>query len=305
MAKIVVLCGGSSPERAVSLRSGASVAAALTAAGHDVRIIDPKNGLQRHGIALEQADVVFPVLHGAGGEDGTIQQMLEAITVPFVGSSSTASALCFDKERTKRRLKDAGITVPPGEVVTLTTMWESPLATAPFVLKPVTGGSSIDTFIVRNVKTADKKAIDKALQSHKHMLLEALIEGTELTVGVLGETALPPVEIVPPEGGEFDYDNKYNGKTVELCPPVHITPGEQWKVQKLAVRIHHALGCRDLSRTDFILDNAGTFYALEINTLPGMTDQSLVPKEAAAAGIPMTQLVDTLVAMALARAHKS
>lgn len=304
MAQVIVLCGGNSPERAVSLRSGAAVEAALAACGHEVRRVDPTDGLQHYGAELEQADVVFPMLHGVGGEDGTAQKVLEAIHVPFVGSSSAVSAVCFEKQQTKKRLEEAGMAVPKGVTVDLATLWESPLALQPFVLKPIDGGSSIDTFIVRDPKSADRLAIEQALRAHNRMLLEKLIEGIEITVGVLGDTALPPVEIIPPKGGEFDYENKYNGKTTELCPPEHLTAAQQQTVQKLAIQAHHVLGCRDLSRTDFIMDPSGIFYVLETNTLPGMTDQSLVPKAALAAGISMQQLVNRLVHMALSRAPK-
>ena len=305
MAQVIVLCGGSSPEREVSLRSGAAVATALTANGHEVRIVDPQDGLQHYGAELEYAEVVFPILHGTGGEDGQAQQTLEAIHVPYVGSSSSSSALCFDKQRTKQRLMDAGIVTPRGVSVTLDTMWESPLSANPFVLKPIEGGSSIDTFIVRNPDDADKLAIEETLRRYEQMLLEELIGGLEVTVGVLGDEALPAVEIIPPEGGNFDYDNKYNGNTAEICPPTHLTAEQQQQVKDLAITIHHTLDCRDFSRTDFILDDSGVFYALETNTLPGMTDQSLFPKAAMAAGITMQNLVDRLVSMALARAPQS
>lgn len=304
MAQVIVLCGGTSPERAVSLRSGSAVAAALTARGHDVRLVDPKDGLQQYGAELEQAEVVFPVLHGAGGEDGTAQQILEAIHVPYVGSSAAASALCFNKQSAKKRLQEAGITVPQGAVVTIDTLWESSFTLQPFVLKPLDGGSSIDTFIVRDVSLADKLAIEHAFRTHSQMLLEELIDGVEVTVGVLGETALPPVEIIPPKGAEFDYENKYNGKTTELCPPKHLTSTQQQTAQTLAVEVHHILGCRDISRTDFIMDASGTLYTLETNTLPGMTDQSLVPKAAETAGISMQELTDRLLHMALTRGPK-
>ncbi|HSX31640.1 MAG TPA: D-alanine--D-alanine ligase [Candidatus Saccharimonadales bacterium] len=303
--KIIVLSGGSSPERDVSLRSGKVVTTALEACGYEVRAVDPQDGLQHYGAELEQAQVVFPVLHGSGGEDGTAQQALETISVPFVGSSSSVSALCFDKQLAKERLEAAGVTVAKGEVVTAQTFWQSPLIAQPFVLKPVDGGSSIDTHIIRDVANMDRQPLDRSLQLHTRMLLEELIDGIEITVGVIGEKALPVIEIIPPKNGEFDYDNKYNGKTTELCPPKHVTPGDQLKAQRTALNIHHILGCRDLSRTDFIMTADGTLYALETNTLPGMTDQSLLPKAAAAAGISMEQLVDRLVQMALKRAHKS
>jgi D-alanine-D-alanine ligase len=138
-----------------------------------------------------------------------------------------------------------------------------------------------------------------ALDKHQRLLLEALIAGTEITVGMLGEQPLPVIEIIPPEHGEFDYENKYNGQTQELCPPVHVSPELQQAAQQLAQQVHELCGCRDFSRTDIIIDAEQQLWVLEINTIPGMTDQSLLPKAASVAGITMPQLVDRLVEQAL------
>jgi len=297
MSTIVVLAGGISNEHEVSVRSGAGVAEALRSKGHTVTILDPAADMEQLG----RPDVVFPALHGLGGEDGTIQAALEAAGVPYVGSGVAASALCFDKWLYRQVLIAAGLPVADGELVTLQTVWDSPLSTRPFVLKPVQGGSTIDTFIIRDPAAANKKMLEASLQKYGAMLLEELIVGTELTVGVLGETPLPLVEIIPPADGEFDYENKYNGKTQELCPPQHVDESAQHQAQQLALQTHRLTGCRDLSRTDIMLSAEGRLVILETNTLPGMTDQSLFPKAAATDGIPMADLADRLVAMALAR----
>lgn len=298
MESVLILAGGNSSEREVSLRSGVAIAGALRQAGYKVLEFDPADGLEN----LPVADVVFPALHGKEGEDGVIQAALEARGLPYVGSDSKVSALCFDKQTCKQLLQAHDIDVPRGELVNSETIWKSPLATQPFVLKPLDGGSSIDTFIVRTAGSYDKTAIEQALTRHKQMLIEELISGIELTVGILSDMALPVVEIIPPEGGEFDYDNKYNGQAKELCPPLHISPALQRTAQQLALQAHTIAGCRDFSRVDMILAPGKKFITLEINTIPGMTKQSLFPIAATEAGLGMTTLCDKLVRMALSRA---
>ncbi|HUS26292.1 MAG TPA: D-alanine--D-alanine ligase [Nevskiaceae bacterium] len=301
MSAIIVLAGGAFDEREVSLRSGKAVADALQASGHHVTLIDPAEGLEPHKAQLQQADAVFPALHGKGGEEGIIQAELEALGVTYVGSDSTVSALCFDKWRYRQLLKKHDILMAKGELVDEHTFTQSPLFKQPFVLKPFDSGSSIDTFVVRSPGQADMPAIAQTFMHHPRMLLEALIPGVEVTVGVLGDQALPVIEVIPPADGEFDYDNKYNGKTQELCPPQHVSEALQQQAQQLALRIHTLCGCRDLSRTDFIITPDNHIYTLETNTLPGMTDQSLYPKAAKQTGIDMKELVDNLVQMAINR----
>lgn len=280
------------------MRSGASVFGALKRAGHEAEQLDPLNGLP--ATLLKAADAVFPVLHGKGGEDGEIQRQLEQFGVPYVGSGVEASELCSDKWRYKQHISFHKLPVPSGRVVGEDEFWKSELIKRPFVLKPNDGGSSVDTYIYRGGRIA-RETVAAIFSRHTGLLLEELIEGAESTVAVLGDRALPVIEIIPPESGEFDYENKYNGKSRELCPPEHIPEATQIELQNLALQAHNLAGCRDFSRTDIMITPDGALYILETNTIPGMTDQSLFPKAAAAAGIPMEELVNQLVQMALAR----
>ncbi len=287
MTKVIVLAGGKSNEREVSLRSGAAVAEALKKSGHDVQILDPADGLDALLPKLKAADIVFPALHGAGGEDGTLQKFLEDNGIRYVGSDRWASALCFDKARYTELLAQHNILVPKTELVNLHEFQASDLSKKPFVLKPNSGGSSIDTFIVRDLASTDDAAIRETFSRHKKLLLQELVEGDEITVAMLGDEPLPAIEIIPPEGGEFDYENKYNGQTQELCPPKHVDLTAQKNAQSLAKKIHELTGCRDMSRTDIIVTDNGLQYVLETNTIPGLTSESLLPKAAAAKGYKM------------------
>lgn len=302
MLNVLVLSGGDSPEREISLRSGAAVAAALEQRGHTVTTLDPAQTITDEDFRAH--DVIFPVLHGVGGEDGILQERFERLGLNnFVGSGHDASALCFEKWGYKAKLaEDTSINTPDGVLTYHGNVQEQPLASGPFVLKPFDGGSSVDTFIVRDPEQADWPAMLDALQHrYTEMLLEELVEGTEITVGVLGEQALPVIEIIPPSDGEFDYENKYNGRTQELCPPLNVSSEKQTEAQALALKIHKLTGCRDMSRTDMIITPAGKIYVLETNTIPGMTDQSLLPKAAAVAGIDMPTLCNQLVQAAATR----
>jgi D-alanine-D-alanine ligase len=302
MASVIVLSGGTSDEREVSLRSGSAVAAALQAAGHTVSTLDPADGLEPRLEELKSADVVFPVLHGLGGEDGVLQKQLDEWGLCYVGTGAEASALCFDKWQFKQLMQGHDLPNPVGELVDEAAFRSSALTAAPYVLKPNDGGSSVDT-IIKRAETPDPHApvIHDLFERHGKMLLEELVSGTEITVAVLGERALPVIEIIPPPSGEFDYENKYNGASQELCPPKNVEVPIQERAQQLALQVHQLAGCRDFSRTDFMIDSDGQLYILETNTIPGMTNQSLFPKAAAAAGLSFERLVDELVQMALAR----
>lgn len=301
MALVVILAGGDSDEREVSLRSGAAVAGALEVAGHTIKLIDPKENPETYLPDFVGADVVFPALHGKGGEDGVVQMFLEQHGIPFVGSSSQASELCFDKAKYARLLCKRGIKVPETELVDISGYHKSKITKKPYVLKPNDGGSSIDTLIVRDLESIDSTTIEQAFTRHDVLLLQGLIEGDETTVGVLGDSPLAVIEIIPPQDSEFDYENKYNGKTQELCPPQHVSIDLQEQAQILAKSIHELTGCRDMSRTDIIITPSQELYVLETNTIPGLTEQSLFPKAAAQAGINMPELCDQLVRAALAR----
>lgn len=299
MTRVLVVAGGDSDEREVSLRSGAAVASALQSESYAVRTVDTPDAEN----SLTGTDVVFVALHGRGGEDGQIQTLLEAHQLPYVGSDSSVSALCFDKWRWRELVGQHHVPLAAGAIVTSDDVRAQPLVRQSFVLKPFDGGSSIDTFIVRDPTTADWQQIEASFIRHPKMLVEALAAGTEITVGVFGDESLPIVEIVPPPSGEFDYENKYNGATQELCPPQNVSKDVQRAASDLALQIHRLCGCRDMSRTDMFVGADGSLTVLETNTIPGLTEQSLFPKAAAAAGISMSQLCDRLVKMALARSR--
>lgn len=289
--KILVLLGGKSNEREVSFRSGENISSALRAAGFDVYDYDPTQGYDGLKNYVGVVDCVFPILHGAGGEDGEIQHELEKLGFKYLGSDSEVSAACFNKARFKELLNKLSILTPGWEVVDKESFGLSDISKNKYVLKPIGGGSTLDTFIVRDGSPIDLEVFDK----YGQMLLEELIEGTEITVPVLDKSALPVIEIIPPKGKEFDYENKYNGATQELCPPLHVPADLQAKAQKLSEQIHDQVGAQHLSRVDIMIDMSGNLYVLEINTIPGLTSQSLFPKSAAVAGLSMPQLVQHFV----------
>ena len=299
MSHVLVLFGGNSPERPISIRSADAVCDALRASGHTITTFDTANHTDQLIPLLSTTDVVFPVLHGEGGEDGSIQLILETHGAKYIGSDSIASALCFDKWQYKQLLSQHDLPQAEGALVSKNEFMEHPLTKRPFVLKPNDGGSSIETHIVRDVSAQAVSDCLTAFNNHEFMLLEELIVGVEITVGVLGDSALPVIEIIPPQNKEFDLENKYNGASQELCPPKHVSSTAQRAAQDLAVRIHSIAGCRHMSRTDIMLDASENPYILETNTIPGMTPQSLFPKSAATSGMPMPKLVDNLVRMAL------
>lgn len=292
--KVIVLSGGDSPEREVSLRSGKAVLDALRKAGFETENYDPADGLIfLNGIS---DGIIFPILHGAGGEDGSIQIELEKRHLRFLGADSEASRICFDKSLTRKRLQAHDIPMAEGTVVTKETYEAHPLTKKPHILKVARGGSSIGTLFVRDPRASDAEKVDEIFDLDDLAILEELVEGIEITVPILDTEALPVIEIRPPSDGEFDYENKYNGQTAELCPPESVGQRIQTAAQRLAEQVHQVTGCRHLSRVDIIVRPDGRMVVLEINTLPGMTDQSLYPKSALAAGLDfpalMTRFVD-------------
>lgn len=291
---VLVIYGGNSSEREISLKSGVNVGEALKQAGHNVTYFDPASGVHKLSDSLVGVDVAFPILHGKGGEDGYIQKALELEDVPYVGSSSEVSAACFDKWDTAQTATE--IIFPKSELVSDSTIMKSDLITKAFVIKPRSEGSSVDTFIVKNVNEFDLESLKPIFKKYNNeLLIEQYIEGTEITVGILGDEALPVIEVIPPDGQEFDFINKYNGATKELCPPVSVPKDIKIKAQEIALKLHNIMGCRYFSRTDMIIDQNNAIYTLEINTLPGMTKQSLFPKAAQAKGYSMEKLVDLLI----------
>ena len=295
--KILVLLGGDSPEREVSLRSGKAVAEALTANRHQVFEYDPAKGYDGLADFVGKVDCVFPILHGINGEDGRVQEQLEKYGFKYLGASPAVSSLCFDKVTFKEELKKFDIPTPTYEVVTKESFAKSPLIAKAYILKPVEGGSTIDCLIIRDPQ---KQSIDsKIFEKYPKMLLEELIDGDEITVPVLDKGALPVIEIIPRAGEEFDYEHKYDGSSQELCPPVNISMAQQQQAQKTAELIHTRLSVRHLSRTDIIIDKDDVQWVLELNTIPGLTPQSLYPKSAQVAGYSMEDLVQKFLDMVM------
>lgn len=291
---ILVLGGGNSPERDVSLRSAKSVAEAARTAGFEVQEADPKDDLSFLD-NLPPQTIVFPILHGKGGEDGELQAELERCNLPFLGAGSEVSKNCFDKWQTRLILQKHGIPMADAVRVTRESYATEDLAKEPHVIKILHGGSSIGTLIARDPSRITSQQLDEIFGMENDAVLEVLVEGIEITVPILDQSALPAIEVRPPEGGEFDYENKYNGQSAELCPPPSLSAELHEKAQRLAEKVHETMDCRHLSRVDTIMRVDGIFVVLEINTIPGLTDQSLYPKAAAVSGLSMPKLVKKFV----------
>lgn len=329
--KIVVLAGGLSPERNVSLSSGMKIAATLRGAGHSAALIDMYFGLEdypglteadlwtaelparwskvsREAPDLEEvrhsrkwqgkgdfgpgvlelcreADIVFLALHGQCGEDGRVQAAFDLMDIPYTGSGYLGSAIAMDKDLTKRLAK--GVVNTPDWTFAAYTEKEVDSLTSktpvPCVVKPVDSGSSIGVSIAHDRKELHAALVD-GLRYGGRCVLERYVQGREIQVGILEGKALPAIEIIP-KVGFYDYENKYQAGAAEEICPAPITPEQAKTVAKYTEAVFAALGLSVYSRADFILDGEGTFWFLEINTLPGMTPTSLLPQEAAAAGL--------------------
>ena len=341
--RILVLAGGLSPERNVSLSSGAMVCEALRKRGHQVALMDLFFGLDgaasgralyaapvpdsfkrvaREAPDLEEvkarrggdsrsaigpgvfetcaeADVVYLALHGACGEDGRIQAALDLLGVPYTGSGCLGSAIAMDKDLTKRLVADK-VTTPGWETVTVTEENLDELTgriKLPVVVKPIGSGSSIGVYIAKD-RAELKRALTENIRLGGRTVIEQYIQGREIQVAVLDGKALPSIEIIP-KSGFYDYANKYQpGAASEVCP-ARIPAEWEKAVGSAALTVFRTLGLSVYARADFIVTSDGTPYFLEINTLPGMTPTSLVPQEAAAAGINYGNLCDTIIQKSL------
>ncbi|HHF6865379.1 TPA: D-alanine--D-alanine ligase [Haemophilus influenzae] len=292
--KIAVLLGGTSAEREVSLNSGKAVLEALLKQGYNAHPIDPKEynvaNLKKDGF-----NRAFNILHGRGGEDGTMQGLLEQIGLPYTGCGVMASALTMDKMRTKMLWKAFGLPVADMEVVTRETFSQlDPQAVVeklglPLMVKPSLEGSSVG---LTKVKAVDelKSAVEYALKFDNTILIEEWLAGDELTVPVLDNQVLPAIRIVS-EGEFYDYEAKYISDNTQYFCPAGLTPEREQALAILVKRAYDAVGCRGWSRIDVMCDAKGNFRLVEVNTNPGMTSHSLFPKSAATVGISFEQLV--------------
>ncbi len=295
---ITVLAGGVGVEREVSLQSGQAVFDALTRLGHHAHLCDvsPDNLT-----ALDRpADFVFIALHGEFGEDGTVQGLLDARNVPYCGTGSAASRVAMDKVESKRRFEEAGVPTPRYVVVDGATVdGVGSRFGAPAVVKPVSSGSSVDTFIARTTEALEARAAD-VVSRHGAALVETYVQGPELTVGVLGDRALPVCEIRT-RREFYDYDAKYIDDDTQYLFDVDLPDELITRVQALSVVAHRALGCAVFSRVDWMVDRATMLpYALEVNTIPGFTSHSLLPKAAQRCGIGFDELCARIVTRSLA-----
>jgi len=296
LLNITVLLGGPSAEREVSLRSGAAVAQALRAFGHEVYEVDPRSESWE---LPPGCDVVFLALHGAYGEDGTVQRRLEELGVPYTGCDAESSRIAFDKFLSKQRFVAAGVPTPRFVLI------DSPVASwpmgwdPPVVLKPVRQGSSVGLQFVERVSDWEE-ALAETMRYDSQVLLEERIQGQETTVGIVADEPLPIVE-VRPRTGVYDYQSKYTaGATEYLCPaPFDKTTAAA--IHAAALGAFRAVNGRDYSRVDIMVRAGGEPLVLEVNTLPGMTETSLLPKAAAAAGLSYGELCQRMVDLALKR----
>jgi D-alanine-D-alanine ligase len=315
---VLVLAGGLSHERDVSLRSGRRVAEALREEGLEVEVADADATLlaRLEGPAGPggRPDVVLPVLHGAAGEDGGVREVLELVGLPYVGSTPSACRLAFDKPTAKAVVATAGLAVPASAALAHATFRELGAARVlealverlglPLVVKPGRGGSSLGMTVVREAG-ALPAAMVAAFAYGDTALVERYVEGVEVAVGVLdgaetGPEPLPAVEIVP-DGGVYDYAARYTAGATEFFVPARLSPEAAEAAAAAALTAHRALGLRDLSRTDLIVDAAGTPWFLEVNVAPGMTETSLFPQAVAAAGRSLGAVYRTLVETAARR----
>ena len=306
MKKVLVLMGGTSEEREVSLKSGQAVVKALLERGYQVESLD-FNPRVLSDIEKIKPDVVFIALHGKNGEDGTVQGYLDLLGIPYTGSGVAASAIGMDKILTKKILCYEGLPTAEFEIIhkrdfNSTTFAAKSLIERfglPIVVKPPTQGSSVGTSIVRNENDL-LKAIELALTFGDEVLLERFIAGTELTVAVIGNhepIVLPIIEITA-QNEYYDYESKYTPGMSAHIIPARIDNEARELIEKITIKAYLALKCRGFSRIDFILDQNGDPYILEVNTIPGMTATSLIPDAGRAAGISFPELVEKFLIMA-------
>lgn len=293
---ITVMLGGPSAERTVSIRSGAAVIQALRSLGHRVRELDP---CDRGWRLPPGTEVVFLALHGTYGEDGTVQRQLEESGIPYTGCDAEASRIAFDKVLTKERCIAAGVPTARFRVLHSPDEKWPPGWPPPVVLKPVRQGSSVGLQMVDQAQDWSQ-ALAEVFRHDSAVLLEEKIHGREATVAILAGRVLPVVEVRPRQGG-YDYQNKYTPGATEYFCPAPFSAEVTARIQASALDAFRAIGGRDYGRVDLMVRPAGEPVVLEVNTLPGMTETSLFPKAAAAAGISFAQLCQRIVELALAR----
>jgi D-alanine-D-alanine ligase len=293
--RIGVLMGGISHEREISLKTGTTILKALQERGYNAVGIDVSDDIVKR-LAEEHIDAAFIALHGRWGEDGTVQGLLELLHIPYTGSGVLASALAMNKIKSKEIFRFHHIPTPEFITPHEGELSSEPPFPPPWVAKPASEGSTIGVGIVME-RSGLEEAIRAAQGYDREVLVERFIDGKELTVGILNGEPLPVIEIAPKEG-LYDYEAKYTpGKTEYRCP-ASISEEKQREVQELSLKAYRVLGCHGCARVDLRLSDHGEAFIIEVNTIPGMTETSLVPKAAAQIGISFPQLVEVILEQA-------
>ena len=297
--KIAVLMGGPGSEREVSLATGRGVAKALRSLGAEVVEVDVRD---ENFQLPSDVDLAFITIHGTFGEDGEIQKILERRGIAYTGEGVSSSEIAFDKIRTKEKFREHGVATPTWEVI---HAGQRPTIPLPIVVKTPRQGSTVGVVIVKSENELES-AIAEAAKYDRELLIEKFVSGRELTIGILGDQALPIIEIIP-KGGFYDFNNKYpflnpqaGGGAEHVCP-ANIAAEKTNEIQKLALRAFRAAGLQVYGRVDVILPDNGPGTVLEINTIPGMTEASLLPEAAAVAGISYTDLCARIIALSQVR----
>ncbi|OGW54877.1 MAG: D-alanine--D-alanine ligase [Nitrospirae bacterium RIFCSPLOWO2_02_42_7] len=293
--KIGVLMGGLSSERDISLKTGTLIAASLKKTGYDVITIDAGTDLP-YQIDKNGVEVAFIALHGRYGEDGCVQGLLELMGIPYTGSGVTASAICMDKVLSKRLFEYHSIPTPEYILYKKDEKEEPVVPGYPVVVKPCREGSTIGVSIVSN-KEALSPALEKALRYGDDVIIEKYIDGMEVTAGILDNAPLPLIEIAPKEGF-YDFKTKTTSGAAEYIVPARLSSSVTGEIKAIALKTHKVMGCCYVSRIDFRIDPAGHPYVLEVNTVPGMTETSLLPRAAGEAGIGYNELVEMILTSA-------
>jgi len=304
MGKVAVLMGGWSSERDVSLISGAAVHAALQTLGVDAVAIDVQRKTILQDLQSDEFSYAFNILHGPGGEDGVIQGVLEVLEIPYTGSGVMASALAMDKLRSKQLFKALSLPTPEYMLLDKNSDYEYVAATLnlPVMVKPALEGSSIGITKVTEVEEF-KSAWEVASACAGAVFAEKWIEGDEYTVAIIGEQALPVLQLKTPHAF-YDYEAKYQANDTEYLCPTDLSAEEEQQLQRLALSAFKAIGVTSWGRVDFMRDQNGHYWIIEINTVPGMTDHSLVPMAAKAAGMNFEDLVWKILTLAATSEHK-
>jgi D-alanine-D-alanine ligase len=301
--KIAVLMGGPGSERDVSLATGRGVSKALRSLGSEVVELDVRDA---HFDLPDDVELAFIAIHGTFGEDGEIQRILELRGIPYTGDGVKESALAFDKIRSKRKFRELGVTTPEWEVI---QAGQRPTLSLPIVIKPPRQGSTVGVVIVKTERELESAQTEAAKYDHE-LLVERYIPGRELTVGVLGDQVLPIIEIIP-KGGFYDFNTKYPflnpqaGASAEHVCPAKIDDEKTREIQEMAMRGFRSLGLQVYGRVDVVFTETGEPFVLEVNTIPGMTEASLLPEAAAVAGVSYVDLCARIIALSRARTEGS